>query len=220
MITLIAETNFIVEVIHDENDARYLFDLANSGKIKLVLPAICLLEAEQAILFQVHNRNEFAQRCHHLAKELDRGPRRKRNPQRSRHFIRAEAMIHELNQEDQQRAQEISDQLTKSARLLPLSPEILALKERIALNPAYGFDPSTGPILIGTDALIYAVILDYASSLPTDKQTDQTDGHSIFFFSRDSHFHSAQLKSDLLSHNVNFCASSGGIIRGIQLCKT
>ncbi len=206
--SLVVETNFVVDVIHNHINSCHLFDLACSGAIELIIPEICLLESISAALFQIKDRTELGRRCHHLAKEIEQSGSRGKYRQHSRHFIVAEEIINQLNAEDENRIKDIVDKCRQIAVCLPLTAEILILKEQIQLDSSYGRSIDGNPVLTGVDALIYGIILNYAKNRKTDS--------GAIFLSRDSHFNSTKLQEELRDYGVEFKRSPGEVIKKLR----
>lgn len=202
---LIAETNFIVHVIHDETHCGFIFERVLAAEIDLILPEICLFEAQTAVHFFCQDRHYLAQRCRYIARELARCSRRESSEINARHFFQAENILSEQNQIDTKRCLEVITQCQKMAQIISVTPDILARKAVLELNPAYGRQNDGQPQLRGTDALIYAAVLDFW-------QTNSAVVPTVFF-TEDGHFQSDQVQRDCQRHHVRFMDSAGDVVK-------
>lgn len=208
VLELIVETNFVVDVIRGETHCSHLFEQVEQGNLKLIVPEICLLEAQNAVAFNMSDRTEMARRCHFLALEFEACGQRSKAKQHSRYFFQAEKIIQKTIADDEKRRDDIIQQCRTMAGCLPLTPAALLLREHIQLDRKYGTNPDGTPTLQDTDALIYAIILDYI-----ENRFDQT---RAVFFTRDQHFDTDFVREELDRFGVEFSTQAGEIIKKIQ----
>lgn len=172
------ESNFVLELalLQEQHVAcEALVDLAESGKITLILPVYALVEPQYTLIGRKKARLDVANA---LSRELNQLARSSAyNPiLNERKFTELPLYLNEVSKDDNKRFGEIRARLLATATLIALTPTTL----RTAIQYEDLFGNAT------QDALIYACILEHLSQMTEPTNTFMTKNPKDFdtaFFS-------------------------------------
>lgn len=154
--TVFAETNFLLELAYQQEEhesCEEILALAEAGRIDLVVPAFCVVEARMTHDRQVKERTEFQKALARQVRELSRSRPYSDLPAKSRDLV---TVLVESEEEERRRLREAVDRIGAAGRFASTTPEVLLRADRA----------ETEADLTPPDAIVYASVLLQAGSEP------------------------------------------------------
>lgn len=145
------ETNFVLELAllqEQQESCQKLLDLAEAGRINLILPAFSLTEPYETLIRREKNRRNLSQDLH---KELSQLGRSLPYQQQVHTYQEITEFLVNSGREEKQRFQIVVEKLLVVSKVIPLTVEIL-----IAAM-GYQSDPDFTP----QDAIVYASVVEH-----------------------------------------------------------
>ena len=185
--TVYAESNFLLHWAFQQEDKEHcqaILGFAKETKIDLVLPAYSLGEILEKLQRQKNERKKLGDQIRCQLQQLAR------NPEYKTATDNFEKVLNRSVLEEQQRCQQIRQDILQNARLIPLTKEIL--KDALTLESSHGFSSQ--------DAIIYASVKsDLISIQPT------ASNRALFINSNAKDFN--RVKPELNGSHCDFIAS-------------
>lgn len=197
-----AESNFLLELAYlqeEHESCEAILDLAESGRIRLLLPAFAVVEARMSVLRQTKQRAEFNRRLAQEIRELARSKPYTDLPAKSRDVVSA---LIESGEEEGRRLNAVVERVHRIGQILPTTVEILdrayTAESELRLSPQ--------------DAVVYASVADDLQRKPLPAKV---------FLNRNSRdFVSPRMESELAQGNckllTSFRAGRGFVVRSLS----
>jgi len=197
-----AEANFLLELAYlqeEHESCEEILDLAESGRIRLLLPAFAVIEARMSVLRQVRQRAEFNGRLEQQIRELARSKPYADLPAKSGDLVSA---LIDSGEEERRRLDGVVERVHHVGQILPTTEEILdrayTAESELRLSPQ--------------DAAVYASVAD-------DLQQDPLSA-KVFLNRNSKDFTSPRMESELARGNckllTSFRAGRGFVVRSIS----
>ena len=154
--TVFAETNFLLELAYQQEEhesCEEILALAEAGRIDLVVPAFCVVEARMARDRQAKQRTEFHNALERQIREISRSRPYADLPAKSRDLVSA---FVESEEGERRRLREAVDRISAVGRFVPTTPEVLLQADRAESEAD----------LTPPDAIVYASVLLQAGAEP------------------------------------------------------
>ncbi|MCY2934592.1 MAG: PIN domain-containing protein [Planctomycetota bacterium] len=125
MICTYLETNFILELAfaQEQNEScKAILALAESGTIKLVLPAFSFGECFETLGRRIKEKNVLQKQINTQTKQLERSQNYKRELQQLEDFT---SLLVRINEEDQNRLDSILSRMIGVSEIIPLDKDVV-----------------------------------------------------------------------------------------------
>jgi predicted nucleic acid-binding protein len=197
-----AESNFLLELAYlqeEHESCEAILDLAESGRIRLLLPAFAVVEARMSVLRQARQRAEFNGRLELQIRELSRSKPYADLPAKSGDLVSA---LVDSGEEERRRLNTVMERVHRISQILPTTEEILdrayTAESELRLSPQ--------------DAVVYASVADDLHQDPLSAK--------VFLNRNSKDFTSPQMESALARGNckllTSFRAGRGFVVRSIS----
>lgn len=177
------ESNFVLELAllqEQYKSCQELLDLAESKKIRLIVPAFSLAEPYETLIRNNRKRQKLSE---DLKKELSQLSRSLPYQEQIRTFEDTTAFLVSSQQEQKQKLDAVIKKILKVCQIIPLTAEILT--EAIKYQSEYNLEPQ--------DSIVYASVLEHMS---------KSDERQRCFLNRNSKdFDDPDIKESLNSYN-------------------
>lgn len=177
------ESNFVLELAllqEQYKSCQELLDLAESKKIRLIVPAFSLAEPYETLIRNNKKRQKLSE---DLKKELSQLRRSQPYQEQIRTFEDTTAFLVSSQQEQKQRLDAVIEKILKVCQIIPLTVEILTAA--IKYQSEYNLEPQ--------DSIVYASVLEHMS---------KSDERQRCFLNRNSKdFDDPDIKESLNSYN-------------------
>lgn len=144
-----AETNFVLELVFEQEQCQWcedLLTLSETKKIRLLLPAYCLVEPYEKLVRQGNARSDLHRTLNSEIRQLSRTASYKPQIQQIRNV--ANLLLQSVSDE-QQRFDQYLTRLTGVAEIIPLTAEIILAGKRN--ESLFNLSPQ--------DAIVYASVI-------------------------------------------------------------
>jgi predicted nucleic acid-binding protein len=152
------ESNFVLELafLQEEYEScNHLIILAESHKIKLVVPAFSIAEPYDVLVRRSRQRTELNRRLADEMHELSRSRPYTEIVEQSREFTR---ILIQSGEEEKRRLDDALGRILEYAEVIPIGADTLKaaiqFQERLSLSPQ--------------DSVVYASVVNHLSSAPAD----------------------------------------------------
>lgn len=145
------ETNFILELVFQQEQftsCQEILDLAEAGRISLVIPAYSLVEPHEKLIRRERDRKKLKDELDRELRELRRDPTYR---PKSSFAPAVSSVLIKSSEEEQKRFRRYRDRLLKTAEIVPTTSTIVSAA---AMNEGlYALSPQ--------DALVFTSIVDH-----------------------------------------------------------
>jgi len=184
-ITVLAESNFIFEVVFNQEQAYYceqIISLCEQGLIQLVIPAYCFVEPYEKLTRQEKDR---AQLFRQLNIEINQLQRNSRYQSQLHQLETVTQLLANSTTVDQENFDSLCQRLLNTVTIIPLSSHILINIPLYRQNP-YELSPQ--------DAVVYCSVLSFL-------QTDTSSSRYIFLNKNTRDFFIPNIMRELDAHS-------------------
>jgi predicted nucleic acid-binding protein len=192
-----AESNFILELatLQEEHaSCNAILDLAESGRISLVIPAFSVAEPYDVLRRRSNDRRRLQDE---VAKQLRLVSRTEVNEQQHQNAADVTAMLIESGNQEAARLHDVLVQLVTIAEMIPITATVL--RDALQAQDRLGLKPQ--------DSIVYASVMAHASAASGEK----------YFLNRDAKdFLTPDIEEQFRSVGCTLVSSFSGGLRRIQ----